>query len=178
MALPNDFIDRRKQGSLILSMPLHHCSRVMESIRSCLSHGSTLLFRLLGSGSPVQWHSHVRISFALAAGVMLLISLDAVHQTSAADSPPSEGRRIYKEQCIACHGPLGRGDGYVLFTPPVADLTSDHVQRKSDAEMFKSLHQGLPDTAMGSWRLALSDEEIWAVIQYVRQLGKSKGTSP
>lgn len=30
----------------------------------------------------------------------------------------------------------------------------------------------------GSWRLALSDGEIMAVVQYVRQLGKTKGTAP
>jgi mono/diheme cytochrome c family protein len=79
---------------------------------------------------------------------------------------------------MACHGPLGRGDGYVLFTPPVADLTSEHVQKKLDAEIFRSIHQGRPNTAMGSWRLALSEEEILAVAQYVRQLGKNAGTVP
>ena len=38
------------------------------------------------------------------------------------------------ERCIACHGPRGRGDGYVLFTLPVADLTSELVQKKVGAE--------------------------------------------
>lgn len=99
-------------------------------------------------------------------------------QTLTTDPFVSEGQRIYKAQCIACHGPAGQGDGYVLFTPPVADLTSEHIQKKLDAEMFRSIHEGSPNTAMGSWRLALSDAEIMAVVQYVRQLGKIKGTAP
>lgn len=123
-------------------------------------------------------YSSVRVPWALAVSFMLMIVFETACRTPTAEPGISEGRRIYKEQCMACHGPLGRGDGYVLFTPPVADLTSEQVQRKSDAEMFKSIHHGRPNTMMGSWRLALSDQEMWAVIQYVRQLSRSKGTVP
>lgn len=127
---------------------------------------------------PIHWAimktKSRHVFLGLAVSFMFMMSLEAC-QTPAVDPVASEGRRIYKEQCIVCHGPLGRGDGYVLFSPPVADLTSEGVQKKSDPELFKSIHQGRPNTAMGSWRLALSDEETWAVLQYVRQLGRSKG---
>jgi hypothetical protein len=76
---------------------------------------------------------------------------------------------------MACHGALGRGDGYVLFTPPVRDLTSEQVQRKWDLELLQSIHEGRPSTAMGTWSLALSEREMMAVLQYVRHLGESKG---
>jgi hypothetical protein len=42
------------------------------------------------------------------------------------------------------------------FTPPVADLTSLAVQGKLDARLFKSVHDGKPNTAMGAWRESLS----------------------
>ncbi len=120
------------------------------------------------------WYSHP----ALAVYLVLIVTFGAACRTQTAEPAVSEGRRIYKEQCVACHGPHGRGDGYVLFTPPVADLTSAEVQRKSDAELFRSIHQGRPNTMMGSWRLALSDQELWAVIQYMRHLGDNHGTAP
>jgi high-affinity iron transporter len=102
-----------------------------------------------------------------------MISLGVACQTRTIEPFVAEGKRIYKERCVACHGPLGKGDGYVEFNPPVADLTSKRVQKRLDAELFRTIHQGRPNTAMGSWRLALSDEEILAVIQHVRTLGTS-----
>ena len=116
--------------------------------------------------------SRVRFSFALAVSFILTISFGVACQTLTTDPFVSEGQRIYKAQCIASHGPVGQGDGYVLFTPPVADLTSEHIQKKLDAEIFRSIHQGSRNTAMGSWRLVLSDEETAEVIEYVRQLGR------
>jgi mono/diheme cytochrome c family protein len=80
------------------------------------------------------------------------------------------GRVIYSTICIRCHGIEGKGDGQMKFTPPVADLTSPAVQGKLDARLFKSVHDGKPNTAMGAWREALSDDEIWDALAYVRTL--------
>ena len=80
------------------------------------------------------------------------------------------GRVIYSTICIRCHGVDGKGDGQMKFTPPVADLTSPAVQGKLDARLFKSVHDGKPNTAMGAWREALSDDEIWDALAYVRTL--------
>ena len=70
------------------------------------------------------------------------------------------GRVIYSTICIRCHGIDGKGNGQMKFTPPVADLTSPAVQEKLDARLFKSVHDGKPNTAMGAWRESLSDDEI------------------
>ena len=80
------------------------------------------------------------------------------------------GRVIYSTTCIRCHGVDGKGDGQMKFTPPVADLTSSAVQGKLDARLFKSVHDGRQNTAMGAWREALTDDEIWDVLAYVRTL--------
>lgn len=63
-----------------------------------------------------------------------------------------------------------RSVGQMKFTPPVADLTSPAVQGKLDARLCKSVHDGKPNAAMGAWREALSDDEIWDVLAYVRTL--------
>jgi len=80
------------------------------------------------------------------------------------------GRVIYSTICIRCHGIDGKGEGQMKFTPPVADLTSPAVQEKLDARLFKSVDDGKPNTAMGAWREALSDDEIWDALAYVRTL--------
>jgi mono/diheme cytochrome c family protein len=80
------------------------------------------------------------------------------------------GRVIYSTTCIRCHGVDGKGVGQMKFTPPVADLTSPTIQGKLDARLFKSVHDGKTNTAMGAWREALSDDEIWDVLAYVRTL--------
>ena len=68
------------------------------------------------------------------------------------------------------HGPEGKGDGYTLLDPPPADLTSEAIQKKSYDELWHEVHDGIPDTAMGMWKVALSDAEITMVLAYVRSL--------
>ena len=80
------------------------------------------------------------------------------------------GRIVYSSTCIRCHGIDGKGEGQMKFTPPVADLTSPVVRATLDARLFKTVHDGKADTAMGAWREALSDDEIWDVLAYVRTL--------
>jgi mono/diheme cytochrome c family protein len=88
------------------------------------------------------------------------------------------GQVIYSTICIRCHGIDGKGNGQMKFTPPVADLTSPAVQGKLDARLFKSVHDGKPNTAMGAWREALTDDEIWDALAYIRTLapGGVRGT--
>ena len=83
----------------------------------------------------------------------------------------AKGKSVYMEVCKSCHGIDGRGAGTVKLNPPPADLTNSAVQGKLDAGLFKSIHDGRKNTAMGAWKHALSDEEIRDVIAYVRTLG-------
>jgi mono/diheme cytochrome c family protein len=89
-------------------------------------------------------------------------------------SPPERdvlsGKVIYSTICIRCHGVDAKGNGQMKFTPPAADLTSPAVQGKLDARLFKSVHDGKSNTAMGAWRDALTDDEIWDALAYVRTL--------
>src|ERR1044071_9697505 len=80
------------------------------------------------------------------------------------------GQVICSTICIRCHGIDGKGNGQMKFTPPVADLTSPSVQGKLGARLFKSVHDGKANTAMGAWREVLSDDEIWGALAYIRTL--------
>lgn len=80
------------------------------------------------------------------------------------------GREIYTNTCIRCHGIDGKGAMGMQLVPKPADLTSETVQGHLDASLFKRIHDGKPNTAMGAWSYALSDDEIWDVLAYVRTL--------
>ncbi|MCS6897381.1 MAG: cytochrome c, partial [Nitrospira sp.] len=91
--------------------------------------------------------------------------------SSSGKGDPVAGREIYVNTCIRCHGVDGKGSRDVALMPPPADLTSAAVQNRLDAALFKRIHGGKPNTAMGAWHHALSDEEIWDVVAYVREIG-------
>ena len=86
----------------------------------------------------------------------------------AAQRDAVTGREIYTNTCIRCHGIDGKGAMGLQLVPKPADLTSDAIQRRLDASLFKRIHDGKPNTAMGAWSTALSDDEIWDVLAYVR----------
>jgi len=88
-----------------------------------------------------------------------------------------EGKRLYGEYCRFCHGEQGKGHAFNV-TPPPADLTSPAVQRKSDIELAKTIHEGERGTAMGSWKWVLSKEEKQYVLLYIRWLAQSREPVP
>lgn len=91
---------------------------------------------------------------------------------------PVSGREIYVNTCIRCHGIDGKGALGIKLVPPPADLTSLAVQSRLDGTLFRRIHEGKPNTAMGAWKHSLSDEEIWDVLAYVRRLGIESGGQP
>jgi len=83
-----------------------------------------------------------------------------------------EGDAVFKELCVGCHGEDGRADTDMGKKVKAADLTSPDVQKQSDSELAKVVKDG--KEKMPSFADKLSDDEVKAVIAYVRQLGKSK----
>jgi mono/diheme cytochrome c family protein len=94
------------------------------------------------------------------------------------ESDPVSGREIYVNICIRCHGIDGKGSLGIKLVPPPADLSSPAVQNRLDGTLFKRIHDGKPNTAMGAWKHALSDDEIWDVLAYVRTLAVGYNTQP
>lgn len=98
--------------------------------------------------------------------------------TSAKGGDPVSGREIYVNTCIRCHGIDGKGALGIKLVPSPADLTTPDVQNRLDGTLFRRIHEGKPNTAMGAWKHSLSDEEIWDVLSYVRVLGVESGGRP
>jgi len=83
----------------------------------------------------------------------------------------ARGKPLFVKYCTGCHGPQGGGDGYkFLRGPDPADLASPSTRKKSDAELFKTIHDGKPN--MPPWKFRLSENESRDVLAYVRALAK------
>jgi mono/diheme cytochrome c family protein len=91
---------------------------------------------------------------------------------------PVKGREIYVNYCIHCHGADGKGALGIRLVPPPADLSSDAVQSRLARTLFSRIHGGTPSIAMGAWTRALSDDDIWDVLDYVRTLRDGKASRP
>jgi high-affinity iron transporter len=90
--------------------------------------------------------------------------------------PPSlaRGGAVYREQCAACHGESGRGDGpkaKSLKGPPAATLADPAVMGGTSLlEIYRKVAIGVPGTAMPEFAADLSEEDRWAVAAYVAAL--------
>ncbi len=81
-----------------------------------------------------------------------------------------KGKDLYFLHCVECHGPEGNGNGAWPFSPSPTDLTTPRVQEKSDYALWKSVHDGVKDSAMGGWKWVLSDREEAHLLTYVQSL--------
>ncbi len=83
----------------------------------------------------------------------------------------ARGKTLFVRYCTGCHGPEGGGDGYrFLRGPDPANLRAPSVKKKSDADLFKTIHEGKPN--MPPWETRLSEKESKDVLAYVRTLAK------
>jgi mono/diheme cytochrome c family protein len=83
-----------------------------------------------------------------------------------------EGKRVYDEFCRFCHGERGTGKAYNQVSPPPPDLTTPAVQRKSNAELGNTIHEGEPGSPMGAWKWTLSETDKKNVLSYIRSLAR------
>ena len=97
---------------------------------------------------------------------------DQLVNTVVADSSVlRKGGIAYGTYCRPCHGPKGAGDGTVakhLPIPPV-DLTRADLQSgRSDGSFYYTIRHG--NVIMPGYAYALTPEETWNVVHYVRTL--------
>jgi mono/diheme cytochrome c family protein len=78
------------------------------------------------------------------------------------------GHKIYCDNCLACHGAGGKGDGPDASScePEPEDLTNPDIPAQTDGELFWKISQG--SKPMPSYCELLSEKERWTVIDYVR----------
>lgn len=74
-----------------------------------------------------------------------------------------EGKKIFSQNCAACHGPDARGGIGPNLT------VKDKKFGDADGDLYTSISKGRPG-GMPDWEKTLGDERIWKVIAYLRSI--------
>jgi len=76
----------------------------------------------------------------------------------------------FDAHCAVCHSRSGKGDTEKGKALHAADLTSEKVQSKTDAELFRVVSAGIRGTAMPGFGKTHKPNEIWQSILFLRKL--------
>src|SRR6266516_8004506 len=115
-----------------------------------------------GAGSREQ--AMMRRAALILAAIVLLRAPCSFAQDATA------GKVVYTNWCAGCHGDNGAGDGEGArhMIPPPRDFTGNALyqirstpsgQLPTDADLLRSIDEGLPGTAMPAWKTRLSDHQ-------------------
>jgi len=104
--------------------------------------------------------------------------------TPVAPHPPASaasvahGKQLYDVNCVQCHGAAGRGDGYgaPFLVPPPRDFSTGQFKFRTtssgalptDDDLFRTISRGADGTGMPPWQYLLSDDDRWALVDYVK----------
>ena len=86
-----------------------------------------------------------------------------------------EGKKIFTEMCVICHGIKGKGDGIAAaaLNPKPANYTLKTVQDQTDGELFWKITNGnAPTAAMASYKDILTETQRWQMVAYIRTFKK------
>ncbi len=83
-----------------------------------------------------------------------------------------EGKHIFIRECMVCHGDSGRGDGPYAegLQPSPPDFGDGSYGDYTDADYFWRISEGLPWSAMPTWKLQYSEEDRWKLVHYLRAI--------
>lgn len=111
------------------------------------------------------------LSYALICMVFALIYTSVSYATG----DPVKGKESFNTICATCHGPEGKGDGpaAAALDPKPRNLSdAAYVSGLTDDHLFKVVKEGGAanglSAGMPAWGSALSDDQIWNVIAYIR----------
>jgi thiosulfate dehydrogenase len=81
------------------------------------------------------------------------------------------GLKIYRDNCAGCHGDSGKPShwGSTAFYPRVPQFDTEPTLRP-DWQMFWIVKHGVRYTGMGAWDGEMSDDNIWTVVTFLRNL--------
>ena len=84
----------------------------------------------------------------------------------------TQGKKLYEQNCVTCHGSKGDGKGQLgaVLKPSPSDFTKLFNQwsfGKGDLKkVFDVITKGIPNTSMVKWD-QLSEQERWALVYTV-----------
>jgi mono/diheme cytochrome c family protein len=104
---------------------------------------------------------------------LVLALLAQVPVPSPAPVQTQSAKEVYAKRCTLCHGADGRSQTKKGRQYKAPDFTTAKWQRTTtDDEIADAITNGVPKTKMAAFREKLSQDQIHALIPYLRAFGK------
>jgi putative heme-binding domain-containing protein len=112
----------------------------------------------------------LRPSLVLTCSIAALTIAVAAQQSDTTRNPlgadptaAAAGQRLYDQGCAGCHAAAGLG------SDRAPALTGRFAHGSEDGDLFHSIREGVPGTAMTPHR-ELNDQQTWQLVSYIRSL--------
>jgi len=115
---------------------------------------------------------------AFCAAGLLLAGVAAGVAQPGAEAPPTDVKQLYDKSCASCHGTDGQGRGPAAdaLDPKPRDFTHGTYKFRStasgslpsDEDLYRAIAHGLPGTSMLGWKGLLTDDQMRALVVYVK----------
>ena len=180
--------------TLGLDIDAPHPADVLPTVKPSAQNGQKLLAHLALYQSPGYYRSHspAQVFHALgASGLTDFQRWDAVAAIWKANTTPAglaEGRQLFAQNCAACHGETGGGNG--VFAQKLADAGEQSTQNMAGSGDMKmktpvnftnpvnmlgaspallqgKILRGGMGTGMPMWGSIFTDRQIWNIISYL-----------
>jgi mono/diheme cytochrome c family protein len=132
--------------------------------------------------------------FLLLAAVVLFVIAPTPTPTLAAGGPPQDNnpvkpsaaarekaRKLYGVDCSMCHG--DNGDGKTDMAKDMTLTLADWTDPKSlaalpDKQLFDTIRKGKGDKMPPEDASRAKDDEVWALVNYIRGFSKGQPSAP
>ncbi|MGE0882307.1 MAG: copper-binding protein [Blastocatellales bacterium] len=95
---------------------------------------------------------------------------------AATEENLAAGQSLFLQKCSACHGTDGKSQtefAAVMPTRP-ADLTGPKIAKLTESQIYSLVSTGIAQSGMPAFKNRISDESIWKLALYLRQLSHAK----
>ncbi len=134
-----------------------------------------------GSGTKSQ-------TAAVVAAAPLFSDFPVPPKPAASGELLARGQRLYAANCAACHGDQGDGKGpaAAFLVPRPRNFVEAKYRLRStepgalptDVDLFRAISLGLAGTAMPPWRFAVSPDDRWALVEYLKRFSPRFDSEP
>lgn len=151
-----------------------HSGRPGQSAHSSMMYGGWHAGHMWPMGPGRRGQGPIaRHHFAMMNGIPALYA-SMTNPLPRTQATLDTGARVYAQNCAACHGQQGQGDGPAgaNLSPPSGNLAwlSDMPMGQWDPFIYWTVAEGGSQfgTAMPAFKNSLSKDQIWAVTAYIQ----------
>jgi len=104
-----------------------------------------------------------------------IVAMGSLLALTAASAQADDAKQAYEKNCVSCHGAGGKGDGPAakMLKPAPKDF-AEALKGAKDADIAKVIKEGGKAVGkaplMPAYGSKLSDDQIQAVVQYIKGL--------